>query len=184
MKTTKLLPALDLGARLYLAYILIEYGVSKFTGTMFNNASAQVLNTSLKDIDLFHLTWYTFKQHKALSYFVGSMQVLSALMLVFNRTVLLGCLIAFPIFINILIIDFSCLPTPYLGIRVIFYLLLLLGFCYYRKEQVQLISRSMLSTGKSFSDTNTVSKIAFTALSIVIVIVLEVVFTRLLAMLI
>lgn len=103
---------------------------------MFNNASQEILKTELQKVDLFHLTWYWFKQNKLLSYTVGILQILSGILLVINRTVLIGTAIALPIFFNIFLIDWYCTGMPELTIRVFLYILLLVWFCYYRKEQI------------------------------------------------
>lgn len=127
---------IDLAARLYLAYMLADYGVAKLTGDMFYNVSPEVQALPMKDVSLFHLTWYFFQRQAALSYFVGIVQLVAAAMLVFNRTVLIGVLQALPVMLNIVIIDFSSLPTPHLGVRTLYYSLLLIGICIYRRRQV------------------------------------------------
>lgn len=127
---------IDLAARLYLAYMLAEYGVAKLTGDMFYNVSPEVQAQPMQDVSLFHLTWYFFQRQVALSYFVGIVQLVAAAMLIFNRTALIGVILALPVMLNVVIIDFSSLPTPHLGVRTLYYSLLLVGICIYRRMQV------------------------------------------------
>lgn len=136
--------ALDFAARIYLAYYLFDYGLSKLNGGMFNNATTAILQTPLQQVDSFHLTWYSFHRNPLLTHAVGILQILSALLLIINRTVLLGCALALPILINILLIDISVFPDMALAVRVSFYIILVLAFCFYRKQQVIAILNIML----------------------------------------
>lgn len=152
MPTQKqLFTIVEFALRLYIAYFLIDYGISKFTGDMFNNTSEKVLHTELIQVDLFHLTWYWFQQNALLSYFIAIVQIVSAVLIVINRTVLLGCLIAFPILLGTFLIDLYCVRMPELTIRLFLYNLAIIYFCYYRREAVTAIIR-LLTTSPSAKD--------------------------------
>jgi len=84
----KHLPLLEFALRIYIAYYLADYGFSKLTGGMFNNATPEILKTELQKVDLFHLTWFFFQKSKLLSYTIGICQILSAILLLFNKTVI------------------------------------------------------------------------------------------------
>jgi hypothetical protein len=135
---------LEFSLRLYIAYYIFDYGLSKLTGDMFNNATPEVLKTELQRVDLFHLTWYFFYKSWLLTYVVGVLQVASALLLLFRKTVLLGCLIALPIMINIFLIDVTAFPDPALAIRVFLYIACLMLFISYRRVAVQQAIASLL----------------------------------------
>jgi uncharacterized membrane protein YphA (DoxX/SURF4 family) len=141
--------ALEMGVRIYLSYILIEYGVSKLTGDMFANTTDSILTQPLQSVDLFHLTWYWFAKNKLLSYTVGSLQILGALLLLFNRTVLAAIAILFPILFSILLIDIYCVQSPQLSGRIILYLALLIALLIRRKEKLKIILAAAFSKSVS-----------------------------------
>ena len=145
------LPLIEFALRIYIAYYLWSYGSAKLDGSMFNNTTTAILKTELQKVDMFHLTWYYYSQSRILAKSVGVLQVISAGLLLFNRTVLLGCLIAFPIFLSILFVDLDStlhivghinvvLPT-----RVTLYLISIIFFCVYRKSTVLPIFFSMFT---------------------------------------
>lgn len=130
------LPLFEFALRIYIAYYLADYGYAKLTGGMFNNASPEILKTELQKVDQFHLTWYFFHQMRLLTYMVGICQLLSAALLLFNKTVLLGCAFALPIFVNIFLIDITVFPDNVLAIRVFVYLLCISLFVLYRRKSL------------------------------------------------
>jgi uncharacterized membrane protein YphA (DoxX/SURF4 family) len=169
-----LTPLIDLAARLYLSYYLIEYGVSKLNGSMFNNTTSQMLNTPLKYVDIFHLTWYWFQQNILLSYFIGVLQIISATLLVINRTVLIGCFIALPVLFGIFLVDLCCTHSPALTVRVLLYNLLILFFCFYRRHQIKAIIKSMLDSPRlPKSSFNIISKILLVILFLLTLLIVE-----------
>jgi uncharacterized membrane protein YphA (DoxX/SURF4 family) len=109
--------------RVWLAYILIEYGLGKLTDTQFG-VTSQELNTPLKDLNLFRLSWY-LADHEPFKSFIGMSQLIAALLLIFRRTCIIGAFMAIPIWLNILIWDitFMGLQSPF-TFRLIYYLLL------------------------------------------------------------
>lgn len=110
-------------ARILLAWTLISYGWSKLTESQFGVSDA-TLTRPLKDVDLFSLSWH-LANHEPFKSFVGISQIITALLLLYNRTVILGGLMAIPIWLNVLMWDitFMGLYTPF-TIRLPFYLLL------------------------------------------------------------
>lgn len=142
-KNSNVVYILELSLRFYIAYYLLDYGIGKLTGQMFNNATNEILNKPMNEVDLFHLTWYWFHRNILLAYFVGICQILSGILLIFNRTVLLGVLLSLPIFINILLIDIYCVGMIELDIRVSLYIISILYFIYFRKMQVMKALREM-----------------------------------------
>ena len=128
---------LEFSLRIYIAYYLADYGLAKLTGNMFNNATPEILRTELQRVDLFHLTWYFFYKSTVLSYAVGICQIASAILLLFSRTVLLGCAIALPILINIFLIDIAAFPDHVLATRVFLYILCILLFAAYRRKPIK-----------------------------------------------
>jgi hypothetical protein len=178
MAYTKYIPIIEFTCRLYLAYYLIDYGVAKLTGGMFSNASPAILNTELYRVDMFHLTWYWFHKNILLSYFVGFFQIVSAVFLLFNRTVLIGCLIAFPILLNILLVDIYCTPSPALSVRVFLYITLLLLFCFYRKDTIRKVFNLMLQPKGNVTSVGAKYWVLIVPITLVSLLLLEILITK------
>lgn len=96
-----------LTARLALAFIFLVYGVAKLAGYQFG-VTPEVLAQPLGQVSLAHVAWYCFA-HEPFSAFVGVSQILASLLLVWNRTALLGALFLLPIALTIFIIDLTFL---------------------------------------------------------------------------
>ncbi|PRY47180.1 hypothetical protein CLV58_101246 [Spirosoma oryzae] len=94
-----------LAARLLLAGMLLSYGVAKLAGLQFGVSDA-TMQMALKDIDLFRLSWY-LADHEPFRSFVGVSQIVTAVLLLYPRTVLIGAFVSIPIWLNILIWDLT-----------------------------------------------------------------------------
>lgn len=93
--------------RWYLAYYMADYGFGKLTGDQFGHRSVEILNTPLKDVDKFHLAWHLFSLDKTFNIVVGLTQIIGAVLIVINRTVLVGALMLLPILGQIFLIDLA-----------------------------------------------------------------------------
>lgn len=102
-------PLFILSARILLAYVFIKYGTGKLRGTQFGITEAE-LETPIKDLSLFRVGWYLFDQ-QPFRYIVGVSQIIGGILLLINRTVLLGVLMFIPIAASILIIDLTIMPS-------------------------------------------------------------------------
>ncbi len=100
--------------RWYLAFYMVIYGWSKITGGQFGLFDPTLLNKSLKDIDKFRLAWYLFSLSKSFDIIVGSLQIIGALLILINRTALIGSLLLLPILGQIFLIDLA-FTTAVLG---------------------------------------------------------------------
>jgi uncharacterized membrane protein YphA (DoxX/SURF4 family) len=93
--------------RWYLSYYMFDYGWGKMTGDQFGHRSVEILNTPLKDVDKFHLAWYLFSLDKTFDIVIGLMQIIGAVLIVVNRTVLVGALLLLPILGQIFLVDLA-----------------------------------------------------------------------------
>lgn len=94
--------------RISMIRLFLGYGWTKLTENQFG-VSPEVLLTPLKDLSLFQVGWYLF-DHQPFKFIIGISQIICALLLVFNRTVIIGTLMFIVITFNILIIDETILP--------------------------------------------------------------------------
>ena len=128
--------------RWYLAYYMADYGFSKLTGDQFGHRSAEILNTPLKDVDKFNLAWHLFSLDRTYDIAVGIVQIIGALLIVINRTALVGTLMLLPILGQIFLVDLAFTTNvfgPALPIRLSCMLLSALLILYYFKDRMILV---------------------------------------------
>lgn len=124
-----------LTARVLLAWTLIRYGYGKLTDAQFG-VTEETMKMPLKDVDLFRLSWY-LADHEPFKSFVGISQIITGLLILYNRTLILGALMSIPIWLNILMWDmtFMGIYTPF-TVRLPFYLLLTFLILWHYKDRV------------------------------------------------
>lgn len=135
--------------RVLLAFILISYGWAKINGGQFG-VTPETMKLPLKEIDLFRLSWY-LADHEPFKSFVGISQILTAILLIFNRTAIFGAFMAIPIWANILIWDmtFMGLYTPF-TIRLPFYLLLTFLIIWHNRDKILPFLQACLKSTSNF----------------------------------
>ncbi len=128
--------------RWYLAYYMFDYGWDKLTGGQFGHRSPEILNTPLKDVDRFNLAWHLFSLDKTFNVIVGLSQIIGAVLIVINRTVLVGALMLLPILVQIFLIDIVFTSSMFgaaLPIRLSGMLLSDMLILYYFKDRMLLV---------------------------------------------
>ena len=111
-----------LGIRFLLSWTFLSYGISKITNDQFGISLTDQSKT-VSELGLFKLSWYLFDQ-QPFRYFIGASQIFAAMLLLFNRTALIGALLYIPILLNILIIDITYIKMAGFYWRVSYYLFL------------------------------------------------------------
>ena len=96
-----------LALRWYLVFYMINYGWSKLTLSQFGVYDLSILEHSIKDIDSFYVAWHLFGRSTFFNVATGILEIIGGLLLIFNRTVLIGALIVLSILAQILIIDIA-----------------------------------------------------------------------------
>ncbi len=121
-------------ARVLLAFNFMSYGWAKLSGNQFGVSPAE-MNMTIKEIGLFKLSWYLFDQ-QPFKCFIGVSQIIAALLLLYNRTLILGALLFIPILANILVIDITYIKMPAFYWRLSYYLLLDFLILYHYKDRM------------------------------------------------
>lgn len=75
------------------------------TGGQFGIYDPAILEKPLKEVDKFHLAWHLFSLDKSFDILTGLMQILVAILIVINRTTLVGALLLLPILGQIFLVD-------------------------------------------------------------------------------
>jgi len=135
-------------SRFLLAIVFIQYGYSKLTQGQFG-LSVEELAKPVKELSLMQIGWFLFDQ-QPFKAFIGVSQIICGILLLLNRTVLIGALLFLPIAINILIINLTIMPkglaNPLTGRFILYILLDLLIFYHYR---IQTINACQVITQKT-----------------------------------
>lgn len=127
-------------ARFLLAWTFLRYGYSKLIDGQFGVTEAELL-LPVKDISLFKLSWYLFN-HEPFKTAIGVAQVLCGILLLINRTVIIGAILFLPIVFNILIIDLSFMNSfmaSSFAYRLSFYILLDWLILWHYKDKMKLV---------------------------------------------
>ena len=67
------------------------------------------MTDAIQDLSLSKIAWHLF-HHQPFKIFIGISQIVAALLLLYNRTMVIGALMLIPIVANILIIDLTIMP--------------------------------------------------------------------------
>ena len=94
-----------LALRWYLAFYMIDYGWGKMTGGQFQVHDPAILEKPIKEIDEFYIAWHLFSLSKTFNVVVGLSQIIGGVLIVINRTVLIGAFLLLPILFQIFLID-------------------------------------------------------------------------------
>jgi hypothetical protein len=130
--------------RIWLAYILCDYGWGKLTDGQFGLEPAE-LQAKVNEVSLFRLSWYLF-DHEPFKSFIGCSQIGIGLLLVSNRTVIIGTLLSIPVWLNILFIDLTFMGeamAPAFVFRISYYLLLTMVVLFYHRGRLLLATRAL-----------------------------------------
>lgn len=129
-------------ARMLLGVTFLGYGWAKLSGNQFGISPAE-MNMTIKELGLFKLSWYLFDQ-QPFKCFIGISQIIAALLLLYNRTLIIGALLLIPILVNILVIDMTYIKMPAFYWRLSYYLLLDLLILWHYKDRIFAAFKSIL----------------------------------------
>ncbi|WP_027066567.1 DoxX family membrane protein [Maribacter sp. Hel_I_7] len=107
MKKDEIIDFGILALRWYLVFYMINYGWSKLTLSQFGVYDASILEQPIKDIDSFYVAWHLYGRSTFFNISTGVLEIIGGLLLIFNRTVLIGALLVLSILTQILIIDIA-----------------------------------------------------------------------------
>jgi uncharacterized membrane protein YphA (DoxX/SURF4 family) len=133
-----------LTARFLLAWTFLRYGFSKLTEGQFGINEVEMA-TQLKDLSLFKLSWYLF-DHEPFKSFIGVSQIICGLLLLINRTTLIGAFLFLPIVATILVIDLTFMPISLaqgFAWRLSFYIILDFLILWHYKDRMKVIWKSI-----------------------------------------
>ena len=124
--------------RWLVAIVLVTYGFAKIMGSQFTILESW-LDTPMRDVPGFWLTWYYFGYSTVYGNFIALLQILGGLLLTFHRTTLLGAALLFGIMSNIVLVDiFYGVDLGGLASAVVVWLCLAFILFQHRAELIEL----------------------------------------------
>lgn len=103
----KILNLIQLILVYYLALILLKYGFDKIFKAQFYLPEPNTLYTPLGNLDKDILFWSTMGTSRAYNVFMGILEVIPALMLLYKKTRILGLIILMGVLVNVVLVNFS-----------------------------------------------------------------------------
>ncbi|WP_298423705.1 DoxX family membrane protein [uncultured Kordia sp.] len=146
MKKEKIIDFGVLALRWYLVFYMISYGWSKLTLSQFGVHDSSILEQPIKDIDSFYVAWHLYGRSTFFNISTGIIEIIGGILLIFNRTVLIGALIVLSILAQILIIDIAFTTNIHglgLPIRISGMIIANLLILYYYRNKIILAWRSL-----------------------------------------
>jgi len=95
------LDILENAIRIWTSFFILMYGIGK----IMQFEGAKLLDVSIKDASKFEIMWAFFGTTREYPIIIGSLQILGAILFVFQKTKLIGALLLTPIFLNIIVLD-------------------------------------------------------------------------------
>lgn len=125
--------------RWYLACYMIKYGWGKLAMTQFSVHDASILELPLKEVDNFYVAWHLYSRSEFFNISTGIMEIIGGLLIIFNRTAIIGALLILTILGQIFIIDVS-FTTDIRGydlvVRILGMILSALAILFYYKKRI------------------------------------------------
>lgn len=95
------LQLIEFALRIWTAGFVFIYGFFKY----IQFEGAKLVDTPIQEASNFEMMWAFFGTTKAYPIFIGCIQMIGAILLVFRKTKLLGALLLTPVFLNIILLD-------------------------------------------------------------------------------
>jgi len=118
---------------------MLDYGWGKLTMSQFSVHDPSILEQPLKNVNTFYVAWYLYGQSYFFNIVTGILEIIAAILLLFNRTVLIGALMVLAVLGNIFIIDVSFTTSVFgyaLPIRILGMMISALLILFYYKKRI------------------------------------------------
>ncbi|MBA3682670.1 MAG: hypothetical protein H0W73_16135 [Bacteroidetes bacterium] len=158
--------------RAYVFIFMSVYGLGKIMGGQFytpERIPPQVASIPLGEAQGFELAW-TFMGHSyAYVLFIGITQMLGSLLLLFNKTKLIGVAILLPVLTNIIVFDIIFLDKYGALASALIYFCMLLFILLFNKERVVMAFRALTNFPSNFSNDQTLKLRVCKIISVLII---------------
>lgn len=149
------LDILEIAIRIWTSFFILIYGIGK----IMQFETSKLLDVSIKDASKFEIMWAFFGTTKEYPIIIGSLQIIGAILLVFQKTKLFGALLLTPIFLNIILLDILYnIPFGALLNALIYQCVFLFIFIQQRKRITKMFKILMIENEKTMSIGTSVGK--------------------------
>ncbi len=107
IKTDKMVLISRVISSYYIAFILLSYGFDKVFKAQFYLPEPNILYTSFGNLSKDILYWSTLGTSRFYSISMGIIEVITAILILFKKTRILGLLVSIGVFVNIILINFG-----------------------------------------------------------------------------
>ena len=174
MKKINYQETFEMVCRLYVFFFLTAYGLGKIIGGQFygpGSIPAEIETMPIAQIPDFELAWVFMGRSFGYVLFIGIAEIIGALMLLFNKTKLIGTLILIPIMVNVIIFDIFFLDEYGALSSATLYLLMLFSILLINKEKIINVIKTLIHFD-AISKTSTKDKLVkFSSVLVVILVV-------------
>ncbi len=163
----------ELGIRWYVFIILFQYGIGKIIGQQFyrkGNLPDDIASKTLIEVGSFDLAWTFMGYSNTYILFIGSFQILGALLLLFNKTKLIGVSILLPILLNIIAFDAIFFDDGNYGAlaSAILYFSLLILILFINRVTIFKVIKTLTNTSIIDYNVKIFKKLIFTLITVVV----------------
>lgn len=177
---------IELALRFYICLKIGIYAVGKMAGGQFYDKGELPPNVAVKplqEVGSFELAWTFFGYSYEYVLFIGISQLVGGLLLLWDKTKLLGVAILIPILLNIIIVDVFFKIGAGALFSAVFYFFCLMVILFLNQEKVKILLQTLFSSplASPFSTKQLMINALIIAVSIVVLFALESFFMRLLS---
>ena len=151
MKKINYKETIEIVCRLYVFFFLTVYGLGKVIGAQFYTESRipnEIAQIPISLVSDFDLAWVFMGRSYGYMLFIGLAEIFGALLLLFNKTKLIGTFILIPILVNVIVFDIFFLDEYGALAGATLYLLMLLTILVVNKEKISKLFIELVSTKK------------------------------------
>ena len=139
----------ELICRLYVSFFLFIYGIAKLFGAQFYTAEKipdEVAQMPIGIAPDFELAWAFMGRSFGYMLFIGLSEMIGAILLLPNKTKLIGTLMLIPIMVNVIVFDIFFLDEYGALASAIIYLIMLLTILGINKDKMISILKELFPT--------------------------------------
>lgn len=174
MKKINFKETFEMVCRLYVFFFLSFYGLGKIMGAQFYTPDlipSEIETMPIGLIPNFDLAWVFMGRSFGYMLFIGIAEVMGALMLLFNKTKLIGTLFLIPIMVNVIVFDIFFLDKYGALASAIIYLIMLLSILFLNKTKILKVIKTLIHFDTSTKTTFKEKIVKFSYVLLIIAVV-------------
>ncbi len=174
MKKINYKEIIEMVCRLYVFFFLTAYGLGKVIGGQFytpDSIPPEIETIPISQIPNFELAWVFMGRSYGYMLFIGIAEILGAIMLLFNRTKLLGTIILISIMVNVIVFDIFFLDKYGALASAIIYLTMLIIILWINNAKIIKVIKTLTHFDRNIKTSIKEKIIKFSCVLLIIVVV-------------